>query len=596
MSENVGGNINGLQEGKAGELPGDGSSQKIVDRLSERLEDIGSILSRLCDDSETRFIQVGRDLQGVAGQARTLTDTIRHAATCLHNEDDRENALDRTGKLIKEIQQKLSEDKDEIDHDLEQIRDLVSQISDCHRISDAIDKISASFRAVRINIRIQCSAQHIRDEMFRDVTDDIDVLSHSLTRITKEIKKDLADAVKNLSLLEKEVTNNLLRVGRMSAKAQGIVTKAYGNISQLLQGARTMMDEAGARSEVFADKIDEVVISIQFHDSLSQRVNHILHAFADITALCRSRNATPGQLGSAYMLLDLQHRQIEHIVAEITIVYERFRKSFLIIGEEVRGLNSILLDSQFKAVGPDRFLRNLHNSLQDALLMLCNVLSEGEGMMEQINRTAGETKAIAARLSRIMEDVQKMRQETRLQAVNTIIMASNLGEKGRAIQVLAKEISVLSDQTSELVNDVEVLQFSVNKHVADLCRNWEDNISIGRKKELETEVAKIDASYHGLEQDVSNIAQQINQTGKLVETVYRGLPFLQDLQEGLRNVSAMLARERDRLAPWKKEANHDSKEMEQLVQRYTMDQERLIHLFDRVDSDQAVQSEEDIFF
>jgi uncharacterized protein YoxC len=277
-------------------------------------------------------------------------------------------------------------------------------------------------------------------------------------------------------------------------------------------------------------------------------------------------------------------------------VYERIRTSFYLIGEEVKGLNSMLYDSQFRAVGPDQYLSNLNNSLLGALRELCTLMSEGDEIIMQINHTADATRSVASRLGHIMEDVQDMRQETRLQAVNTIIMASNLGDKGRTIQVLAKEISSLSDQTSELVHEVDILQSEVNGRVEKLCRSWEENIGNSGGHDLAAEVAGIDEANRGVEQEIGVITEQIGQTTELVAACYNDLSFLEDLQDRLRQVAGMIAEGRDLLEPWRDQASQDSGELEQLVQRYTMEQERLIHMFDRGDAAQTNHSEEDIFF
>jgi methyl-accepting chemotaxis protein len=506
--------------------------------------------------------------------------------------------LAKSGEVVQTVLTRLTDDRQEIDQDLRQIRALIVQITDCRRINDAIDKISASFRAVRINIRIQCSAQLISEDIFKDVTQDIDLLSKTLTRITKQIKSDLSAAVKKLGALERAVSANLLDAERISANAQSVVTRAYGDIKQLFDGTQSMIREASRRSGVIAGRVDEIVVSIQFHDSLSQRTTHILQAFADISGLC-----TPGEggiepevLGSAFLILDLQHRQLAHLVEEISTIHVRIRQSFSVIGDEVKGLSSILVDNQFKAVGPQQFLSSLYKSLQKALLQLCELMAEGGKMIEQINSAAAETRNVAGRLTEVMQEVLEMREETRLQAVNTIIMASNLGQRGRTIQVLAKEMNALSEQTSELVSDVEVLQLAVNQKVEKLCKGWDRSGNGAGRNDLEEEINGIDGSYREVEKGFAELSSQIDSSCGHIERVHGGLQFIQHLHDGLRSIAARVEQARDTLLPWRELASSDRGEINQLIQRYTMEQERLIHMFDRAEAEQARQGGEDIFF
>ena len=570
--------------------------REISGEVCAQLAEAGQALGSLCRETDPVFIQTGRALRAVAGETHELTATIRMAAGLINGGQG--GTLGRLEQLVNSVLAKLSHDRAEIGRDLDQVRGLILQISDCTRINDIIDRISASFRAVRINIRIQCSAQLISDDMFRDVTDDIDTLSTTLTQITKQIKSDLANAAKNLATLERTVSANLLAAERVSVAARGVVTRAHGDIRQLLMGTETMIREASRRYEVIAGKVDEIVISVQFHDSLSQRTNHILHAFADITRLCTPGDAgpDPASLGSAFLILDLQHRQLTHLIGEITSVHDQIRQSFAVIGAEVKGLNSILLDTQFKAVGPEQFLGSLYTSLRVALRQLMELAGQGEEMIARIDEAAVQTRGVASRLMEIMGDVREMRDNTRLQAVNTIIMASNLGERGRTIQVLAKEISALSDQTTDLVDDVEVMQLAVSHKVEQLCRNWKKDDGAISRKDLEKEINGIDDSYQEVVRSVGVVSAQINSSAGQIDRVQGGLRFIQYLQEELRTVAERVAQTRDLLLPWRDQAHSDSEEMAQLIKRYTMEQERLIHMFDRAEAEEIRQENEEVFF
>jgi methyl-accepting chemotaxis protein len=195
-----------------------------------------------------------------------------------------------------------------------------------------------------------------------------------------------------------------------------------------------------------------------------------------------------------------------------------------------------------------------------------------------------------------MQEVLEMREETRLQAVNTIIMASNLGQRGRTIQVLAKEMNALSEQTSELVSDVEVLQLAVNQKVEKLCKGWDRSFNGAGGNDLEAEINGIDDSYREVEKGFAALSVQIDSSCGHIERVHGGLQFIQHLQDGLRSIAVRVEQARDTLLPWRELASSGRGEINQLIQRYTMEQERLIHMFDRVEAKQARQGGEDIFF
>jgi len=567
-------------------------------QITLQLDTTADELRRICTDTDPFFVRVGRDLQMVADETKQLTRTIQQAGDAVSSREEGKGPLEITEQLIRVIQSRLAEDKEAINVNLEQIRDLLERISDCRRINDSIDRISSSFRAVRINIRIQCSVQLLSEDIFKDVTDDIDSLSETLITITKQIKKDLAAATKKLGMLERTVTRNLVDIERISLQARTIIGKTYDNIRQLLTAATQMMGKADTGSQTVAQKIDDVVVAIQFHDSLSQRSDHIIHAFNDVRSLCAAdaEELQPQHLGTAYHILDLQHRQLKHIIEEISSVHERIKKSFKDMGIEVEGLNAIFFDSQFQAIGPQQFLSTLYSSLQKGMYDLCNLLSSGGSLLKQINDAALDTERVAQRLMNIMGDINNMRDETRLQAVNTIIMASNLGQKGRTIQVLAKEISSLSDQTSVLVDDVEALQLSVKQKVDELCQTFQEGLENTSTQALEEQIDSIGDSYKDIEGLIVSVSDQIETTCTHVHETDRSLSFLHDLRLRLKAVAKQVDAARERLAPWQDEVSRESEEMNQLLERYTMEQERMIHMFDRAEDNESYQTDEDIFF
>ena len=434
---------------------------------------------------------------------------------------------------------KLGEHRQSIENDLDRVRDLVAQMSNYRSINESIGSISSSFRVVRINMLIQCNARQISEDIFQDVTEDIDSLSKTLKEVTGQIKQELSTAAENLTSLEATVSKNQKEVNQLTAKTKDVVTEAYNDIGKLLHVTETMIAEAGSRSKTMARKVDDIVVSIQFHDSLDQRANHILHSFDDIAGLCIPENneVSPEHLGLAYLILDLQHRQLVNILDEIRLIHEQITESFSSIGDEVKGLNTIFQDSEFQGASQDMFVGGLISALLDALVQLCQQLSQGEMMTEQIKTTAHDTLNVSNSLIELMEGVREMRDQIRLQAVNTIIMASNLGEQGRTIQVLAKEINVLSDQTSELLIEVDALQKNVSRKVNTLCQNRQKGEEEKVDDDHASAMKNIENSYREMGRGVAAIPPQVVAATDHINTVQSDLDFMHQLQVELQAVA-----------------------------------------------------------
>ena len=564
-----------------------------------KLQEYGSQLKKLCKVSDPKFVKIGRDLATSTQDVKILVDTI-HKAVSLVKDDKQDNvSLQETETLIQEIFTSLSDEKDAIKEEADHVKNLISRVFKSDQVREKIDRINTLFRIVRINIRIQCSARGLSDDLFEGVTEDLEHLSSTLHFATRQIVVDIKLGSKSLAKLQKSIHVHLVHLEEVFKQTQNIVAHAFSDIRQLMNATKTMIREADSRSQKISEMVGDIVVRIQFHDSLSQRVEHIAHAFDDICNLCGKDNVdlTDDHMGTTFIIVDLQLRQLLQISNEIKLVRERIENAFLAIESEVEGVSTILHDKQFREVSPQEFLGNVFSSLEDTLSRLTSLLGRRQEMVQEIEETADNTRSIAERLAEMQDSVTDIREETRVQAVNTIIMASALGHQGKTIEVLAKEIQALSDQSGELADDVEVMQFAVNKAVDDLVNVTTGTSGEIEQKEIEQQISSVKTTFSEVLEVVADITQQIDISGNHIRMTRNTLTFLEDLEAGLDSVISDLNQTRDTLAHWEGKGTSDSEEVEKLIERYSMSQERMIHMFDRADTDQQDDdNEDDIFF
>lgn len=569
----------------------------IVVQLTARLHSISAELKAICLDTDPLFTQVGRELQKVSSYTGNLTDAIMQVATSVGDEGCEKGILVRTGTLIQSVRDSLANGRHSLENSMDNVRELIGRITKFQCVNDQIDTISSRFNVVRVNFRIQCSSRQISEEMFKSLINDIDSLSSKLHSINVQSNRELTKSARKLKVLDRTITHNLRQFEIVTSDAQKVVSHAFDDIQHLIQGASVMIKEAGARSERISRKIDDVVVSIQFHDSMSQRATHVQHALDDICKLnSNQENITADQLGASWFILDLQQRQLEQIIKEVGSVANRIHTAFQVIEEEVYGLNTIKCDSQFDAIGPQQFLSTLFDSLIQTLFKFCSLLNESQAMLEQLRESARKTNSVTGNLLQLMENIRNIRENTRLQAANAIIMASNLGAKGRTINVLAKEINSLSGQTGEVSQDAEAAQLDINRQVAELLessKKKEDSIDC---EEVESRALNIGRTCTEVEQRVSEVSSDIEEAGSHIDMVRSKLFFLEELHERLVDIVGQIINAKELLDPWKDKASSQSADMEELIDRYTMEQERLVHGFDHEEEQEGELDDDEIFF
>ena len=563
--------------------------------VTDHIDQLDQSLQAVCSKADPLFISVGRELRAISGEAGSLSDAIHGVVGRVQGDSGINFTLSRTGELVQGVLTRLTQGHQEIHGKLDKIHELVDQFLNFRKVSDTIEKIAELFRVVRINILIQCSSRSISEDVFNEVSDDITSLVENISDMTRKIQRDLKTVEKDHKSLDSAVSKNLVQVGKMAESAEAIVNQTFGDIERLLASESEMIERADGHSDDVRRLVGEVVVDIQFHDSMSQRIEHIIDAFADIRQLLTSpgQKDLAGTLGTAYIIFDLQQRQIEQLLSEISSIRASIETSFQTIGVEVQALTSVLLGSRFVASsrtgGGNVFL-----PLKKGLLDLHTLIGQEETIIDEMNLTAARTAGVVNRLFHLMDEIRDMHKQTRLRAFNTIIMANHLGEKGRTIEVLAGEMRSLSDQTSDLCDDVTAIQQSMSATIAFFDSSGQTEHAGRGSTELEQGVEDIGDVYQQIEQLVSTVAARSEVLDDRIAEVSVSLSFLDDLKDGLSEVNGQMREVLTELHPWRNSASRDSQEFAQLIQRYTMEQERMIHLFshDEKQEDIALETSE----
>jgi methyl-accepting chemotaxis protein len=162
--------------------------------------------------------------------------------------------------------------------------------------------------------------------------------------------------------------------------------------------------------------------------------------------------------------------------------------------------------------------------------------------------------------------------------------------------VLAKEINSLSGQTGLVAADAKTLQLTINKKVAGLLEKSNENTDSIDPGEVDVISQDIGGACRRVEQMIAQVSAGIRKTGSHIDEVRSSLSFLENLQDRLIKIAALVEDAKGLLEPWKDLASMDSGEMNQLIERYTMELERAVHSFDRGEGEQQEQSDEDVFF
>jgi hypothetical protein len=218
-------------------------------------------------------------------------------------------------------------------------------------------------------------------------------------------------------------------------------------------------------------------------------------------------------------------------------------------------------------------------------------------MIEALHHSAGETALVSDHLLEMIIGVKKIREETHIMAINTIVMANHLGVKGRTIEVLAKEIRALADQTGEMVDGVTVIQGDIVSEVTALLDSIALEGATISSVDLEHGLAIIGESYQQIQMGIGTVAKDAALLANRITAVSAQLIFLDDLGLKMELTTQKVDQIQETIEPWRNSGQVHDENIQRLLTRYTMDQERLAHTQDNNQgASDAGEDDGDIFF
>jgi hypothetical protein len=547
------------------------------------VQQVSAGLTKACRETDPEFLRLGQDLQEIYGAAMGLTNAVHQAAAHLSQGEEGMTCLDRAGFLVENSLKSLTAEQETIEKSLDQVRQLLDHLQKFSLVCDRITRIGLWFRVVGVNIEIECNVQHLSGDMFAGVSKEVNVLSGQINEMVAGMKNGLGAAISGLSGLEVSSSTSLAEIGRMAEKAQGIVGSSYDNIQQILAETVTLIDTATARAQVIGSKAGDVVVGIQFHDSMSQRIEHIVEAMQDIEGLCQTSGKaetteTAQTLGSVYFILDLQKKQLQNLRGEIRELALTTQDSFQIINGEIGDMRGELAGSRLTGNGRTGGGADCFKPLQQGLGHLGKLLTTGNTMNDALHHSTDEITSVADQLLGMIVGVRNIKEETHIKAINTIIMANHLGSQGMTIEVLAKEIRSLADQTGELAAEVSTIQANIVQEVAALRATVAEESATITVAELEEGIAEMGASFHQVQEQMGGVTQNTAAIAQQIGGVAARLSFLENLgckmEDSIGQVEQILAT----LEPWRDSGQVHDENILRLLERYTMDQERVVHM------------------
>ncbi|MBU0674205.1 MAG: methyl-accepting chemotaxis protein [Proteobacteria bacterium] len=551
-------------------------------KLNDRISLLRESIAQTAKGYEPHFLGLGRELQSIYSDANTLTkQTIQTAGQI--NDDSADSPLPRLREQIQISLNGLKECQNGIINNLSNLEEQGQQISVLSRTSQELEKIALFLKVTAVNVGIEATRSEEAIQMFSLTAGEIGALGKKIITVSDNIERDTTAAAKVQNTIHHEISLKQLAFQGYGLDAEATVKKAVGNIELLVRNAMTAMEQTAGYAKSIAAQTGEIVVGIQFHDNMSQRLEHVVETLEEIETsfTSASKPEQTERIITAHSLFTLQATQLRQVINEIDQVYRQNAVAFENIKQEIEQI-ALVLRSLCDPT-PDREDRDSSTSpfahLKTSLDHLINLLSQGQKITNEIEQGVEQAASTSKRLLTYMDLINATAFEIKVQALNAIIKAAHLGEKGNTLVVLAHEMNNLSDTTDRFVSEVsQVYRAMAAQTELGSMGDTSDQNQL-RGSNLKSAITDIEAISALLDTTAQNATAQATALTDAIIKTSDSMTFLSEMSDrlggNLAEAEAIIAQ----LAEWCHGVNTTTMDgaMAKVADRYTMDQERLVH-------------------
>lgn len=539
------------------------------------------------DQAEARFLRLGSDVNKLYGDSVALAKQVRDSMAMVGGDRD-DSVLFNLNQDVTDSLTMMEKSQEGVDVILGHVDRLVNQLNESFNMCPELDKIARFLRVIGLNICVECSLSPEAVELFMTNAHEIRKFAAKVIEISKTIRTDTQKARDNLLASQQGINASVKEIKELAATAGPVVQEALQGIEHQLQTGMRAMAQAEVRSGVISRRMGEIVVALQFHDSMNQRIEHIHQGLREISLSPDPDNEKPSQpdglekIADIHALSALQADQARAVIKGLDTAYRQISQAFSAINKEITSLAGDLTSlnslnsaaSSLQEAGNDPFA-----VLQRALATLRKILAQKDSQVELIRAAGLQGSTTIARLIDNIDMLLDFNIEIKLKSLNSIITARRLGVKGRTIAVLANELKELAGNSNSFVHKIEKTNDSFALTISLLHGDTEDEASRSHSSDsLDSDIEEITRVRDNLSRVSTEVMEKTGGLSAFITHIEEELNFLpalaEELSEHLKPLDKLVAA----LSPWEGSLSEEIREKSaRLAARYTMDHERLVH-------------------
>lgn len=437
-------------------------------------------LQTACRNAEPDFLKIGQELRSVKADTDLMTQKIHAAVDFIKDAIERE-ALQRVRELSKKSMADVKSIRQGAHRNLRHIIEVADSMGAINRLCNGTETITTFLRVISFNMAVKSAHSRNAEETFKGFAEEAKKVADNFSVITGQLGHD-AQMVQTAQLAaHEEIMADSDLLEDLAIATDNALENAVNASEQLMSHARNVLQNASMHSQTIAQQISEIVVNIQFHDNMNQRIADICNNLSHIRIHPEDKpnNDKVLRFNQADSYLNNQSSELHLIITELDDIYHKNKQAFEkiesdseLLAQSIDIYNDTCLISDDLAlsstveVGDDFQTQQTepHDpfiSLQDALESLHDVLCKGQKLTEEIEKSVTYAIEKTLRFAKQARKVHRIGYEAHIMALNAGVKSSKLANQRQTFAVMAHEITSLARQSQAFVADIEKILQSV---------------------------------------------------------------------------------------------------------------------------------------
>ena len=554
----------------------DNSGGSVFSEWENKLDSLSRGLSDVISGRENKFLEISSGIQDVSSRAKQLSALSSDLANKVSGEGFGGSVNELSAKLeeMNEMSKRVDPEKGS-----KRLQELAGSINGLMEYMQRFRPIIRRLKVLAISTRIESARLGSEGKGFETLANDVEKLSVKTGEYSQRVWKKITE-------LRKMVDSAKVGGGTDLGSIFEDIRSTFDNLSAMQDNSRQVTEFVTGQTEDIAGSIGEVVSSIQFHDITRQQVEHVAEILQEMVGYLKEHEANPENTEDTDVFAawvgevsELQASQLQAASSGFNSALGRIRDSLIDITSRIEDLEKKMQDFSRDESGQSVLLQ-LKNKIQGFL----GHLQQGGSELEKVMQIMSSVANTVGEMGDFVREVEEVGEEMELIALNASVKAAHTGEDGLAMGVLAEDTRKLSveagDNTSQVAKGLEEMSSSSEELKANIRESTEFS---EQNKETASRVSEIVEKLDQVNQEVSSLFIDVRERAqslrgyleKLAETRQLESEVTGDLERVRKDLLEIKDQAREMAPSVDKQALSDR--LQDILNRYTMETERLVH-------------------